>query len=157
MKITMITLGSTGDVRPYMLLGRELHERGHEVTIAAFAPFQGMIEEAGMSFYPISGDVVDMTLLIGPGLKVPHIGWNVLDVKQPVHPLLAGVRKGDCVYFVHSFCATRCDESVIATAEYGAPLTAAVARGNVLGCQFHPEKSGEVGLRILRAFCTWGR
>lgn len=60
MKITMITLGSTGDVRPYMLLGRELHERGHEVTIAAFAPFQGMIEEAGMSFYPISGDVVDM-------------------------------------------------------------------------------------------------
>ena len=60
MKITMITLGSTGDVRPYMLLGRELHERGHEVTIAAFAPFQGMIEEAGMSFYSISGDVVDM-------------------------------------------------------------------------------------------------
>ena len=60
MKITMITLGSTGDVRQYMLLGRELHERGHEVTIAAFAPFQGMIEEAGMSFYPISGDVVDM-------------------------------------------------------------------------------------------------
>ena len=100
---------------------------------------------------PLADDLTD------PALKVPHIGWNALDVKQPVHPLLAGVRKGDCVYFVHSFCATRCDESVIATAEYGAPLTAAVARGNVLGCQFHPEKSGEVGLRILRAFCTWGR
>ena len=112
-------------------------------------------EHEGLGLIP--GDVVDMTPLIGPGLKVPHIGWNALQIKKPAHPLLAGVRKGDCVYFVHSFCATRCDESVIATAEYGAPLTAAVARGNVLGCQFHPEKSGEVGLRILRAFCTWGR
>ena len=112
-------------------------------------------EHAGLGLIP--GDIVDMTPLIGPGLKVPHIGWNALQIKKPAHPLLAGVREGDCVYFVHSFCATRCDESVIATAEYGAPLTAAVARGNVLGCQFHPEKSGEVGLRILRAFCTWGR
>ena len=112
-------------------------------------------EHEGLGLIP--GDVVDMTPLIGPGLKVPHIGWNALDVRQPAHPLLSGVRAGDCVYFVHSFCATRCDESVIATAEYGAPLTAAVARGNVLGCQFHPEKSGEVGLRILRAFCEWGR
>ena len=112
-------------------------------------------EHEGLGLIP--GDVADMTPLIGPGLKVPHIGWNVLDVKKPVHPLLADVREGDCVYFVHSFCATRCEESVIATAEYGAPLTAAVAQGNVLGCQFHPEKSGEVGLRILRAFCQLGR
>lgn len=112
-------------------------------------------EHEGLGLIP--GDVVDMTPLIGPGLKVPHIGWNALDVKSPAHPLLRDVREGDCVYFVHSFCATRCEESVIATAEYGAPLTAAVARGNVLGCQFHPEKSGEVGLCILRAFCAWGR
>ena len=112
-------------------------------------------EHEGLGLIP--GDVVDMTPLIGPGLKVPHIGWNALNVKQPAHQLLAGVRVGDCVYFVHSFCATRCEESIIATAEYGAPLTAAVARGNVLGCQFHPEKSGEVGLRILRAFCQTGR
>lgn len=111
-------------------------------------------EHAGLGLIP--GDVVDMTPLIGPGLKVPHIGWNALHIKTPAHPLLAGVREGDCVYFVHSFCATRCDESVIATAEYGAPLTAAVARGNVIGCQFHPEKSGAVGLDILRAFCAIG-
>ena len=111
-------------------------------------------EHAGLGLIP--GDVVDMTPLIGPGLKVPHIGWNALQIKKPAHPLLAGVREGDCVYFVHSFCATRCDESVIATAEYGAPLTAAVARGNVIGCQFHPEKSGAVGLDILRAFCAIG-
>ena len=111
-------------------------------------------EHAGLGLIP--GDIVDMTPLIGPGLKVPHIGWNALQIKKPAHPLLAGVREGDCVYFVHSFCATRCDESVIATAEYGAPLTAAVARGNVIGCQFHPEKSGAVGLDILRAFCAIG-
>ena len=111
-------------------------------------------EHAGLGLIP--GDVVDMTPLIGPGLKVPHIGWNALQIKKPAHPLLAGVREGDCVYFVHSFCATRCDASVIATAEYGAPLTAAVARGNVIGCQFHPEKSGAVGLDILRAFCAIG-
>ena len=111
-------------------------------------------EHAGLGLIP--GDVVDMTPLIGPGLKVPHIGWNALHIKTPAHPLLAGVREGDCVYFVHSFCATRCDESVIATAEYGAPLTAAVARGNVIGCQFHPEKSGAVGLDILRVFCAIG-
>lgn len=111
-------------------------------------------EHAGLGLIP--GDVVDMTPLIGPGLKVPHIGWNALQIKTLAHPLLAGVREGDCVYFVHSFCATRCDGSVIATAEYGAPLTAAVARGNVIGCQFHPEKSGAVGLDILRAFCAIG-
>jgi glutamine amidotransferase len=63
------------------------------------------------------------------------------------------IREGDFVYFVHSFYAADCEEYVIADAEYGAPLTAAVARGNVYGCQFHPEKSGDVGLNILRAFC----
>ena len=67
------------------------------------------------------------------------------------------MEEGECVYFVHSFYATDCDEAVIATTEYGAELTAAVAKGTVMGCQFHPEKSGEVGLCILRAFCAWGR
>ena len=86
-------------------------------------------------------------------LKVPHIGWNGLHRRNPVHPLLAGVNEGDCVYFVHSFHAVDCAESVIATAEYGPEVTAAVARGNVMGTQFHPEKSGAVGLGILRNFC----
>ena len=63
------------------------------------------------------------------------------------------VKPNDCVYFVHSFYATDCDDSVIATAEYGKELTAAVGKDNVMGCQFHPEKSGEVGLNILKAFC----
>ena len=69
------------------------------------------------------------------------------------HPLLASVEEGDCVYFVHSYYATDCADAVIATTEYGAQLTAAVARGNVMGCQFHPEKSGDVGLAILNTFC----
>ncbi|MBO5496207.1 MAG: imidazole glycerol phosphate synthase subunit HisH, partial [Oscillospiraceae bacterium] len=67
-------------------------------------------------------------------------------------PLLRHTKEGDCVYFVHSFYAAECEEAVIATAEYGAELTAAVQRDNVFGCQFHPEKSGPVGLNILRAF-----
>ena len=86
-------------------------------------------------------------------LKVPHMGWNALKLCPGGHPLFRYIREGDHVYFVHSYCGVRCEDSVIATAEYGASLTAAVARGNVMGCQFHPEKSGAVGLAILRAFC----
>ena len=63
------------------------------------------------------------------------------------------IKSGDCVYFVHSFYAAKCSESTIASAEYGIDVTAAVAEGNVMGCQFHPEKSGRVGLNILKAFC----
>ena len=101
----------------------------------------------------IGGDVVAMADRLPAGLKVPHIGWNALDVKRPEHPLMKRVKPGDCVYFVHSYYACGCDEAVVATTEYGVDLTAAVAKGNVMGCQFHPEKSGEVGLNILRAFC----
>ncbi len=100
----------------------------------------------------LRGSVRPIADMIGPGLKVPHIGWNALHLTRDC-PLLARVREGDFVYFVHSYSAVDCDDSVIATAEYGAPLTAAVARGSVYGCQFHPEKSGRVGLAILRAFC----
>ena len=102
----------------------------------------------------IPGRVIPMAGYIPEGLKIPHIGWNPLILKgEEKHPLLRYVNEGDCVYFVHSYFAADCAESVIATAEYGRELTAAVARGNVMGCQFHPEKSGPVGLSILKAFC----
>ncbi|MBP3319572.1 MAG: imidazole glycerol phosphate synthase subunit HisH [Ruminiclostridium sp.] len=102
----------------------------------------------------IPGKVVTMEGVIPAHYKVPHIGWNELHFpKGDRHPLLKTVEEGDCVYFVHTFYATQCDGAVIATAEYGAELTAAVAKGNVMGCQFHPEKSGDVGLNILRTFC----
>lgn len=84
--------------------------------------------------------------------KLPHIGWNSLTFPNP-SPLFAGVEEGSCVYFVHSYCAIADDPAdVLALTEYGAPVTAAVGRGNVYGCQFHPEKSGETGLQILRNF-----
>ena len=101
----------------------------------------------------IPGRVIPMAGYIPAELKVPHIGWNPLIIKGDKHPLLRYVEEGDCVYFVHSYFATDCADAVIATAEYGRELTAAVARGNVMGCQFHPEKSGKVGLSILKAFC----
>ena len=98
----------------------------------------------------IPGVVRPIADVIPSDYKIPHIGWNALRFTVP-SPLVAGISEGDCVYFVHSFYAD-CGEAVIATAEYGAPLTAAVAKDNVCGCQFHPEKSGTVGLAILKAF-----
>ena len=86
-------------------------------------------------------------------LKIPHMGWNALALRQENHPLFKYIHNGDYVYFVHSFCGVHCEESLLATAEYGFPVTAAVGFKNVMGCQFHPEKSGDVGLRILKAFC----
>ena len=100
----------------------------------------------------LKGSVIPMDGTIPAGLKIPHIGWNALHFSKD-SKLLRYIKEGDCVYFVHSFYATDCDDSVIATAEYGKELTAAVQQGNVMGCQFHPEKSGQVGLDILRAFC----
>ena len=101
----------------------------------------------------IGGSVRPIGEVIDPALKIPHIGWNALHFEGERHPLFRYIKEGDCVYFVHSFHGVSTDGSVIATADYSVPLTAAVARGNVMGCQFHPEKSGAVGLNILRAFC----
>ena len=106
-------------------------------------------EHPGLGLIP--GTVRPIAQVIPQGLKIPHIGWNTLNFTKK-SPLFSRIREGDCVYFVHSFYAADCDGAVIATAEYGAALTAAVAKGNVFGCQFHPEKSGAVGLEILRAF-----
>ena len=110
-------------------------------------------EHPGLGLIP--GQVVSMEPVVPKGYKVPHIGWNALHFpkNKPVSPLFRYIKEGDCVYFVHSYYATDCDADLIATAVYGPELTAAVQRGNVLGTQFHPEKSGPVGLSILRAFC----
>lgn len=103
----------------------------------------------------IKGDVVSMEGVVPESYKIPHIGWNGLHF--PKNKQKSGIFKyineDDCVYFVHSYYGANCDESVIATTEYGAELTAAVADKNVYGVQFHPEKSGEVGMKILKAFC----
>ncbi len=101
----------------------------------------------------LGGSVVPMKGVIPEDLKIPHIGWNALDFTSKESRLFRFIKNGDFVYFVHSFYATNCDEDVIAYTEYGENLCAAVERDNVFGCQFHPEKSGDVGLEILRGFC----
>ena len=103
----------------------------------------------------LKGSVRPIRDVIPTDYKTPHIGWNGLIMKKE-SPLMKYTRQGDCVYFVHSYYAADCDATIVATAEYGAELTAAVADGNVLGCQFHPEKSGDVGLKILKAFVEMG-
>ncbi len=113
----------------------------------------------------IAGEVVRLAPAAdgsgGRARKVPHMGWNELDVRAPGHPLLAGVASGAHMYFVHSY-HLRCDnaDDVLATTDYGGPITAMVAHGNVAGVEFHPEKSQAVidddaGLRLIANFLSW--
>ena len=106
-------------------------------------------EYEGLSL--LKGEIRPIAEVIDPALKIPHIGWNALKFHKE-SPLFRYLNDGDCVYFVHSYYATGCEDSLIATAEYSFHLTAAVGKGNIYGCQFHPEKSGSVGLKILKAF-----
>ena len=101
----------------------------------------------------LKGEIRPLADVVPAGYKIPQMGWNALRFHGEKHPLFRYINEGDCVYFVHSYYAAGCEESLIASVEYGTGVTAAVAKGNVSGCQFHPEKSGDVGLNILRAFC----
>ena len=103
----------------------------------------------------IKGNVRPIADVVGKELKIPHIGWNALifPKDEEKSPLYKYTNEGDFVYFVHSYYAADCDESITAVSEYGAMITASVQNGNIYGAQFHPEKSGNVGLGILKAFC----
>ncbi len=116
-----------------------LFERSYE-----FGCFEGL----GL----IKGEIRPISERIPKGLKIPHIGWNGLRFTKNDCPIFKYIKDGDYVYFVHSYSAVNCAENTVAMTEYGAELTAAVAKGNVYGCQFHPEKSSDVGLSILKAF-----
>ena len=109
-------------------------------------------EHRGLGLIP--GRVIPIKPDVPAGYKIPHIGWNALSFPKDRQKsrLYSDVNEGDCVYFVHSYYASDCGGFVTATAEYGAPLTASVERDNVFGTQFHPEKSGSVGLKILDSF-----
>ncbi len=100
----------------------------------------------------LKGEIVPMAQYLPEVLKIPHMGWNCLH-KTADSRLLRNIKEGDYVYFVHSFFAAGCGASLAATTDYGVAITAAVEKGNLFGCQFHPEKSGAVGLEILKAFC----
>lgn len=97
---------------------------------------------------PLAEDLQD------PTLKVPHIGWNALNITpgRENDPLFKYVKNGEYVYYVHSYYAKNCAPNTLATSEYSIPVTGAVRSGLVYGTQFHPEKSGDTGLRLLRAF-----
>ena len=110
-------------------------------------------EYEGLGLIP--GEVVPMEGKIDPELKIPQIGWNALDFAKETL-LFSRISNGDHVYFVHSYFASECDDYITATTEYSIPITASVQKDNVFGCQFHPEKSGDVGLNILKSFCDIG-
>ena len=97
---------------------------------------------------PLADDLTD------PALKVPHIGWNAMDIVpgREADPLFKYVKNGEYVYYVHSYYAKNCAASTLATSDYSIPVTGAVRQGLVYGTQFHPEKSGDTGLRLLKAF-----
>ena len=97
----------------------------------------------------LRGQVVGMNGRLPVDLKIPHMGWNALELTKPAKLL----ENGSYVYFVHSFYAENCADSIAAVTDYGIPITAAVEKDNIFGCQFHPEKSGNVGLAILKKFC----
>ena len=162
-KIILPGVGAFGDA------SKKLKETGLDKTIIEMAkngvPVMGIClgmqllfeksyeygEHLGLGL--IKGEIRPISEVIPTNYKVPHIGWNALIFKRE-SALNKFIKDGDHVYFVHSFYATNCSESVVCVAEYGAELTATVECGNVYGCQFHPEKSGDVGLNILKAFCS---
>ncbi len=101
----------------------------------------------------LNGEIVPLQGYVPADMKIPHIGWNALHFNGEKDPLFRYLQEGDHVYFVHSYYARNCADSLIASTDYGAPVTAAVRKDNLMGCQFHPEKSGRTGLAILKAFC----
>jgi imidazole glycerol-phosphate synthase subunit HisH len=120
-----------------------------------------LLATRGLEFRPteglgwIAGEVGPISVAADPGLKIPHMGWNDLVIDRP-HPLLTGIVTGDHAYFVHSFAMRLADPGDrLAHADYGGPVTAIVARGNVAGTQFHPEKSQKTGMRLIANFLRW--
>ena len=164
-RVILPGVGAFGDA------ARKLRESGLDETVreeaASGKPLMGIClgmqllfdrsyeygEHEGLGL--LRGEIRPIAEQITPGLKIPQMGWNALNI-QKESALLQDIREGEYVYFVHSFSAVNCQDSLIATTSYGGELTACVGRDNVWGCQFHPEKSGRVGLKILKNFCRMG-
>ncbi len=140
---TVISLAKAGKPLMGICLGMQLlFEKSYEYG-----------EHRGLGL--IKGEIRPIETVIPKDYKIPHIGWNSLEIKKQT-PIFENVKNGEYVYFVHSYYAADCENSVTAVSDYGAPLTASVQDGNIFGCQFHPEKSGETGLKILRSFVALG-
>ncbi len=165
-RIVLPGVGAFADCRAGLAAIPGLFEAIEERVIAGGAPFLGicvgqqMMATRGLEFGEtpgfgwIPGDVVRLAPR-GAGLKVPHMGWNALDVTG-AHPVLAGIASGDHAYFVHSYHLVPEEPAHrIATADHGGVVTAVVARDNLVGTQFHPEKSQATGLRLIANFLAW--
>lgn len=165
--IVLPGVGAFADCKRGLAAVSGMIEALEEQVIRGGKPFLGicvgmqLMADRGLEFETaeglgwIPGDVVALTPSY-PALKVPHMGWNELQLKGADHPVLAGIESGDHAYFVHSYHLAASDPAqVLATVEYGGPVTAIVARDNLVGTQFHPEKSQEAGLRLIANFLGW--
>ena len=169
-RIVLPGVGAYADCAAGLHAVEGMWEAVEEAAIARAKPFLGicvgmqLMSQRGLEktittgFGWIAGAVKEITPT-DPALKIPQIGWNTIHVKHSSHPLFAGIRTGDSglhAYFVHSYHldATRPDE-VLAVADYGGPVTAAVGRDNLVGTQFHPEKSQALGLALIANFLQW--
>ncbi|WP_062209123.1 imidazole glycerol phosphate synthase subunit HisH [Aureimonas sp. AU12] len=168
-RVVLPGVGAYADCRAGLGAVAGMDEALREAVEARGAPFLGicvgmqLMAERGLEktitpgFGWIHGDV-EPIVPSDPALKVPQIGWNTIHVKRP-HPLLAGIETGEAglhAYFVHSYhLVPRIETEVVATADYGGPVTAIVAEGNKAGTQFHPEKSQRLGLALIANFLRW--
>ena len=110
-------------------------------------------DHSGLGWIP--GEVVELTPS-DPGLKIPHMGWNTLDIRNRAHPVLTGIEQGQHAYFVHSYHFRAANPAhVLATTDYGGPVSAVLGRDNIVGTQFHPEKSQKTGLTLIANFLRW--
>lgn len=166
-RVLLPGVGAFGDCREGLLARPGLWEALVEFAIERQRPFLGicvgmqLMATRGLEhgshpgFDWIPGEVVPIAPDL-PRAKIPHMGWNQLSLDSPDHPILAGLKNGDHAYFVHSYhLCSAVPDNRLATVDYGEPVTAIVGRDNLVGTQFHPEKSQAAGLRLLANFLTW--
>jgi glutamine amidotransferase len=165
-RVVLPGVGAFADCRRGLASVAGLEAALHEAVIFRARPFLGicvgmqLLADCGREFETIAGlgwihgEVVAIEPS-DPGLKIPHMGWNEIE-PQRAHPLITGLSEGSHTYFVHSYHFRLCEPShLVAVTEYGGPLSAIIGRDNIAGTQFHPEKSQEVGLRLLGNFLRW--
>ena len=164
--IVLPGVGAFADCRRGLMAVSGLEAALHEAVMIRARPFLGicvgmqLMAEAGREFETveglgwISGEVVAIEPT-DAALKIPHMGWNEIEPRS-AHPLLAGLGAGAHAYFVHSYYFRLADAAdLVASTDYGGPLAAVIGRDNLAGTQFHPEKSQEAGLRLIRNFLRW--
>ena len=165
-RVVLPGVGAFADCRRGLATVPGLEVALYEAAIARARPFLGicvgmqLMADRGREFETIDGLgwIAGEVVAIEPrdaALKIPHMGWNEIEPRA-AHPLLAGLGAGVHAYFVHSYHFRLADQAdLVAVTDYGGPLTAIVARGNLAGTQFHPEKSQEAGLRLIGNFLRW--